>query len=326
MTDRKLPTRIIETGRVARGAAGQGVGWLQALADRITNLRAKVVTVFDRATTPLREGVPDMVSGELVFKADERRTITIPNFPSDMDEFPSDHTHWISPLLVNPIISAGETYKIPITFPPPGVLEAHNLVVGIEAGFTMFANVNRPGITPLSDYRQVWTDSEGGFVPKDPATSAMQWTWQQQVLGDQVLCSVMPFLPYLWNIVDEKSGRLYSRNWIPHGLLLNTRSESMKSVRNPDGELFEFDVPWLFERDGQVAFLFRPIMDLYQIAAADATFPYHDNTDASVNDKSGGRRFQQATVRVEFHGNRYYTDQDLLRDGAFVTETNEEIR
>ncbi len=319
---RRIPTRVVETGRVVRGSSGQGVGWLQDLAERFRALRAAVSGVHARLNTPLRDGVPSAVSGELTFRADTSRVITI-TFPKDPDASPPVA---FTTLKVNPIFLAGETYRIPVFFPPPGVLEAHNLVVGIEAGFTMFANVNRSGITPLNDYRYVTQAPEGGFVPK-PSVGVLQYTFQQQVLGD--FAKVMPFIPYMWNIVDEKSGRQYAQDWMPHGALLNTRKngagntgvDAAEHVFVPDSELFEFDAPWIFERDGQVSFLFRPIMDLYQIDASDAQLPY-----GGVDDKSGGRRFEQATVRVEFHGNRYYTGQDVLKDGAFLTDGPEPAR
>jgi len=302
MTNRRIPTRIVETGRVMRGPSGQGVGWLQPLAERARNLRAQIQGINARLNTNLAHGVPSCVTGEYTFLADTTTQITIPAFPVNPDLLP------VGPaLVVNPIILSGQTYRIPITFTPPGVLQAHNLVVGIEAGFTSFVNQSRQGITPLNDYRQSRTATKLGFLATTPNLGVIRYTWQQQVLGD--FSSVMPFLPFLWNIIDEKSGRPYSQEWLPHGALLNTRGTR---GANPDGELFEFDTPWLFERDGQVAFLFRPIMDLYQVDAGDATLPW------GVDDLSGGRRVQQATVRVEFHGTRNYTSQDVLKEGARV--------
>ncbi len=343
---RNTPTRIVETGRLVRGSSGQGVGWLQNLAERARNLRAQIVGINDRLTSPLQNGVPGAVTGELKFLADQNQTITIAQYPANPDMNPPDDARYITPLLVNPIVLAGQTYRIPIMFPPPGVFEAHNLVVGVEAGFTMFANQNRPGITPLNDYRQA-VNSVGvggggggpgvngayrgkGFVSDQPTEEIIQYSWQQQVLGNFAAfktgrngSGIAPYLPFAWNIIDEKSGRQYAQDWIPSGCLLNTRGNVADTLnfRNNDSELFEFDTPWIFERDAQVAFLFRPLMDLYQIAAADSQKPYYGGVtgDTTVDDLTGGRRFEEATVRVEFHGNRYYTDQDVLKDGARVT-------
>jgi len=304
---RIIPTRVVETGRLARGSSGQGVGWLQQLAVRARNLRAQLAGINERLNTPLANGQPSVAIGEQTFVADTSTTITIAQFPTNPDAVPP--VAFIA-LQVNPIFLAGQTYRIPVLFPPPGILQAHNLVVGIEAGYTQFAGVARNGITPLNDYRALEGNgfSAGGFV--GPPTTAIQYTWQQQVLGD--FTTVMPFIPYFWNIVDEKSGRQYAQDWMPSGALLNTRGNMI-----PDSELFEFDTPWQFERDGQVSFLFRPIMDLYQIAASDATFPY-----GGIDDRSAGNRVEQATVRVEFHGNRYYTGQDALKDGAWLTSSD----
>lgn len=295
---RQIPTRIIETGRLVRGSSGQGVGWLQTLADRFRNLRAQVAGIEDRLNSNLANGFPSCISAERTFVADTTTTLTIADYQGT------------GPLTVNPIFLSGQTYRIPVIFTPPGILHANYLNVGIETGFTTFNNVNRFGITPLDDYRR---DMGGLFVSELPGDT-IRYTQQQQVLGD--FAPVMPFIPYFWNIVDEKSGRQYGQDLLPNGALLNTRSnESVDAGVLPDSELFEFDYPWQFERDGQVSFLFRPIMDLYQIASSDAQLPY-GNTD----DRSGGRRVLQATVRVEFHGSRYYTTQDVLKYGAFVTE------
>lgn len=315
MTRRTNPTRVVETGRLARGSSGQPLGWLQSLGDRANQIMAKIMGVQDRLHSPFTNGVPSSVGGELTFKADINKTVTITSFPTDPDANPPAA---FTTLLVNPILLAGVTYKIPIQFSPPGVLRADKLVVGVEAGFLMFAGQNRPGITPLNDYRQL--DTLGGFVV-GPAADAIQYTWQQQVLGN--FASVQPFLPFLWNIVDAKSGRKYANDWMPHGALLNTRGGARDGIaQHNDSELFEFDAPWLIERDGEVEFHFRPIMDLYQIAANDATLPFTGDDDRNPpGATTAGARIWQATVRVEFHGNRYYDvqGQDVLKEGAYLT-------
>lgn len=316
---RNNPTRVVETGRVVRGSSGQGVGWLQSLADQFRNLRARAQSVNDRINTPLREGVPGCVNGERKFSANAGVIVTTTNYPTSDPVNPQAGSSGtsIATLLLNPIILAGQTYKIPITFTPPGVFEAHNLVVNIEVGLTKFANTNIPNLTPIADYRSYLITSgniSAGFVAENASASVIAWTNQRQVLG--IFQQEIPFLPYLWNIVDEKSGRQYAQNWMPSGALLNSRGfinpVGGRTVHT-DSDFFEFDTPWLFERDAQVSFLFRPIMDLYQVDKSDATLPY------IVDDKSGGARSEQANVVVEFHGNRYYEKQDVLKEGAYVT-------
>jgi hypothetical protein len=143
----------------------------------------------------------------------------------------------------------------------------------------------------------------------------LRFTNQVQVLGNPggVLQQGITYLPFFWNIIDEKSGRQYAQDWMPHGVLMNSRGGINTLLRiAPDSELFEFDTPWLFERDAQVTFLFRPIMDLYQVAASSAVLPY------GFDDRNQGRRNSIATVRVEMHGNRYYEQQDVLKEGAYL--------
>lgn len=315
MNDKRFPTRIVETGRVVRGSSGQGVGWLQSLAARARNLRAQLTGVNMRLQSPFENGVPACVPGSFTFKADTSTTFTA------------------NGVSVNPIVSAGQTYRIPINFPPPGVFMAHNLIVTIDVGNPAFRAASttagidfgitsfppRPWIEPINDYRQARIQIDpnsplfgndlslesGGMIAE---AAPLRYTNQQQILKSVYSNPevagfddfVLPFLPFFWNIVDEKSGRQYAPDLIPHGVLLNSRGRDSSVREAPDGEFFEFDTPWLFERDAAVSFLFRPIMDLYQPA----------NSAVTSN--------QQATVNIEFHGNRYYDRQDVLKEGALV--------
>jgi hypothetical protein len=303
MTNRRIPTRIVETGRVVRGSSGQGVGWLQSLAERARGLRAQLDGIQRRLTSPMIDGVPAAVSGEVTFKANTQEQIAVyyPVQPQVID--PEDA--FVS-LTCNPIVKAGQTYRIPVMFPPPGVLSVQNLVVTLEAGMTQFGGVNRPRIYALNDYLQ--TTQYGSFSEYDKPSAP--FTWQQQILG--TAWQTLPFLPFFWNIIDEKSGRQYAQDWMPHGALLNTRGNNVAVRVAPDSEVFDFDTPWLFERDAQISFLFRPIMDLYQVDASSDVLPY------IVDDRNQGKRNQQLTVRVEMHGIRHYDRQDVLKEGAYV--------
>jgi hypothetical protein len=293
MTDRRIPTRTIQTQRPAAGSAGQGVGWLRPLEDRLRGLRAQLEGLHMRLGSPLADGVPAAVAGEVTFKANQQTNIAV---PLTLQEAPISIFGTVN---VFPILLAGETYRVPVTFSPPGVFMAHNLAVNIEAGWP--STQGRPLVWALGDYRQ---STVGGFLDSSLPADALNFSQQQQVLHygyDPDTWGQYTYLPYFWNIVDEKSGRQYSQDWLPHGLLMNG-SLSAANVLTTDssGELFEFDTPWLFERDAQVSFLFRPIMDLYQL-----------DTQVDIFKPQA-----QAKVCVEFHGNRYYTRQDVLKEGA----------
>lgn len=303
MTDRRLPTRIIKTPRHADGSAGQGVGWLKPLADRMANLRAQLEGIHMRMSSPLADGVPAAVSGETLFRANLQEIITLENLPTTED---GDPPVFAGPVQVNPIVKAGQTYRVPVTFSPPGVFMAHNLVVTVEAGWPdSVYQPGRPLIFPLADYRQ---SMAGGFIDSAFPLAQLNFSQQQQVLHygyDPLQWGQFTYLPYFWNIVDEKSGRQYSQDWLPHGLLMNGRLTNVNiSTNDSSGEFFEFDTPWLFERDAQVSFLFRPIMDLYAVYIPPSSDFYPGFFETS------------AKVCVEFHGNRYYTRQDVLKEGA----------
>jgi len=311
-----------------RGSSGQGVGWLQSLADRVRGLRAQMDGIQRRLTSPLVDGVPAAVSGEVIFKAATQEQIEV-QYPIA----PQEGANSIIPILCNPIVKAGQTYRIPVMFPPPGVLSVQNLVVTMEAGMTEYGGINRPYIYALNDYLQTSGNFGGGF---DSFGSPLpyRYTWQQQILG--TAWNTMPYLPFFWNIIDEKSGRQYAQDWMPHGALLNTRGNNNFIRVAPDSELYDFDTPWLFERDAQISFLFRPIMDLYQVDAS-ATYPTPPGAMATLTastrsvgardtpilpyeseDRNQGKRNQQLTVRVEMHGIRHYDRQDVLKQGAYV--------
>lgn len=300
MTDRRLPTRIINTPRPANGSAGQGLGWLQPLEDRKRGLLAQLEGLYMRLTSPLADGVPSAVTGELLFKQNEQNKVTV-NVPT----IEEGGAPVLVPTTCNPIVQAGQTYRVPVTFSPPGVFMAHNLVVTVEAGWESepLTGQSRPLIWSLPDYRQ---NANGAFLDS-AAPLALNFSQQQQVLHygwDPDVWGQYTYLPYFWNIIDEKSGRQYSQDWLPHGLLMNRRFDVNINTNDSSGEFFEFDTPWLFERDAQVSFLFRPIVDLYW-------------SDPSVFRELGENvKPAQAKVCVEFHGNRYYTRQDVLKEGA----------
>ena len=313
MTNRRIPTRVIETGRVMRGSSGQGVGWLQSLSERARGIKAQLNGIHRRLTSPMIDGVPAAVSGEATFLANTQEQIQVPRPAWNFVVLPPEVS--VQPTLCNPIIKSGQTYRIPISFPPPGVLSVQNLVVTLEAGMQQSGGINfpvqglaRPRLYVLNDYIQ---DSIFGGFPVAPNVPYL-FTWQQQILGFWQQSQPMPFLPYFWNIIDEKSGRQYAQDWMPHGALLNTRGNNVSYRVAPDSELFDFDTPWLFERDAQVSFLFRPIMDLFQVDASSTVWPYVGD------DRNQGKRNQQLTVRVEMHGVRHYDRQDVLKEGAFV--------
>ena len=138
---------------------------------------------------------------------------------------------------------------------------------------------------------------------------------------------------FLWNMVDTKSQRRLADAYISQMVFtppsapvtqeagfvvippfppITTYNQAHERV--PDGDLFRFCTPWVFERDGQVNFIFRPITPVLQFDSSLA------GTDPVVglpyDDRINGLRDQRVRVQVEIHGYRFETDQDLIRAGA----------
>jgi hypothetical protein len=86
------------------------------------------------------------------------------------------------------------------------------------------------------------------------------------------------------------------------------------------GGRFEFTTPWLFERDAQLTFLFRPITPALQPTATSGYFPFaYDDRE-----QNNTVRNMAITVRAEVHGTRYVDAQDALRLGARIPDEGDD--
>ena len=111
---------------------------------------------------------------------------------------------------------------------------------------------------------------------------------------------------YFWNLVDRDSDRRLSDTMLPHTVLLPGGFENTL-----DGNLFEFEAPWLFERAGILDFQFRLINPILQMDSAVAGGP------AIWDDRENGVRRASVKVRAELHGVKFLTGRDLvLRDAV----------
>jgi hypothetical protein len=136
---------------------------------------------------------------------------------------------------------------------------------------------------------------------------------------------------FLWNMVDTKSQRRLADAYISQMVFtppsapvtqeagsfqFGVTTKIQAHERVPDGDLFRFCTPWVFERDGQVNFIFRPITPVLQFDSSIA------GTDPVVglpyDDRINGIRDQRVRVQVEIHGYRFETDQDAIRAGALT--------
>lgn len=110
--------------------------------------------------------------------------------------------------------------------------------------------------------------------------------------------AVIP-LSYMWGLSDPRSGKRFSSDLMScFSLLYPTKVDAGFRESYMPGSMLKFDAPWVMERDSQFQFAFRPITNINQTAGQDLD--------------------HQVRVRVEVHGTRYFTDQDMLRKGARV--------
>lgn len=208
------------------------------------------------------------------------------------------------------VLRDGMTYEIPVVMPPPGLFEARFLRVAItQRLFQPTVGAVLGGVQQIS-------------VPMNPALSYSQVNVASG--GLQTLkwsCIPNRFIQFYWNIIEGKSGRQLSDEMLPDAALLPALSRAPsfgtdeRQIAGDSGDVgLELDALWLFERDADIRFLFRPVTAVIQPAADSGVSPFSFD-DREVNNTV---RNAAITVQVELHGSRIYTDVDAARAGARV--------
>lgn len=317
MRRRSFPTS--DNTRKVDAGSGKSVGWLQSLKERYAALRGQIDGLgarMDVLDGVLGKAQPGFVAGRMVFQPESAI------FPFDYLQDGS------SSVQAQYVVRDGVTYSIPIQIPPPGCFEARYLYVGI------YQRLFNPDLGPMQlgmlpgnwQYAGTFDGQSKKYAYPDP-TSEFTLYFRRQI-------------NFVWNLVDGKSGVQLSDDFLPDYLLLPQLPGS--SVPNvfrflsggdnddaevtpiaPSGRYLELS-SWLFERDAQVNFLFRPITPVIQPASSVASPWYYVEATTSPastvpwDDRENGVRNSAVTVQVELHGTRYYNDQDALRLGARV--------
>lgn len=300
------------------GRGSFGGGWTQPLEDVWTQLMAEVRGLQERLKG---RGLPGEVSayqGARIFEPDlQTYTVPQPRNPS-------------STWTVNYVVADGQTYDIPIIFPGPGIFVGRRLEVSI---FQRLKNPDRPEADlllarSLSTTLAALGRNDDGDAVADTLLRqyrySLLWQWYKAFMpgtGDTVVIEdPVPMINYFWNFSDAKSQRYLSSDLLSHLQLLPmssplTNEDGGSGLVPVDGGAFEFDAPWVVERDGQATFHFRPISAIYQF---DSSVTDTAVTGLPFNDLEGGRRKQSVRVQVELHGERYETLQDAMKQGALT--------
>lgn len=306
----KKPYRSADPIRRAQPGSGQPIGWLPTLKAQVETLRKQIEGIDLRLDRRLTKGEPAAAVGERVF---------LPQSTS----FPFDYLQdGISSVDSQIVVQDGVTYEIPILFPPPGVFRARYFKVNIyQRVFTPAAVFQFP--VAYGDYFSAFDNTLQVQTRKYlfPDNGAGAFGMQQQLVSRR--------MSFLWNIIDTKSGMQFADEMLPDLMLLpqspTAGSRSIPTVLpynrpGTTGSRFEFTTPWLFERDAQLTFLFRPITPALQPTVSSGYFPFNFDD----REQNNTVRNMAITVRAEVHGTRYVDAQDALRLGARIGDEGDD--
>lgn len=309
------------TIRLSAGTGSRWTGWQKRVSDTLDQLSADVEGLALRLQRPARPGIPAAYQATRVFQPEGSTVVD-----TEQDGASAN--------LVNYVVRDGQTYDIPCKFTGDGVFVVNRVKVAIT---------QRVFVTPLGRPVDIPCPvNQVGFANRltaAPHENAQAWTTKFSVFpkqpqglltGNFATQSVLfGAVTYFWNLRDDRTGRYLSNNLMPCTELqpnyvapalfmavAGNGTPPIQRVPISDGGFYEVRTPWMFERDGQATFQFRPITPIFQFDSSLA------GTDAAVgltyDDREGGRRIQPVTVAVEYHGYRYRTDQDAVRAGALT--------
>lgn len=281
------------------GEASIETGWTRSLEENLVQLKNEIAGLEARLQMGMSEGVPAAYAARRVFEPEQATVLVDLSQEGD------------PPVAMNYVVRDGQTYDIPIVLPGPGVFVAKYITVSSYLRF--FDDNNNTYVERLLTGNRVYLNSVLDPVIQEQAQLYTTKFSAQGAGGSQPYDEVLwipaipalnkldpyPALNYFWNLLDSKSGVKLSDELMSQDVLL-PRSREFSSPSGEfvfgDGGFFTFDTPFVFERDGQANFLFRPITPFLQ--------------EASI------ARPQSVMVQVELHGYRYETDQDAMIMGA----------
>ena len=332
----KRPTHTPKSNPLKTSQASWWTGWTKPLQDLIHTLDADVAGLKARLRNPIHKGRPAAYVGFRDF-IPESSVVQVDTAQTGEGTNPCNY-----------VVRDGQDYDIPIIMPGPGVFVVEEVTVAIfQQQYAPISASFQGGV--LTDVNLVAMQAEmrANAFPFPSSAQTPYFTtkfsiYPQQVngayLGETLDIEKFSMPPqsqrtinFLWNMVDTKSQRRLADAYISQMVFtppsapvtqeasffvprppVTTKNQAHE--RLPDGDFFKFCTPWVFERDGQANFTFRPITPVFQFDSSLA------GTDAVVglpyDDRVNGKRDQRVRVQIEIHGYRFETDQDLIRAGA----------
>lgn len=269
MTNPRRPYRSFDHTLPLQRGPGQPLGFIRTVQGKIAQLIKEVAGLEDRLKYRYGQdtGDPHAYKNDVLFVAD----------PNEVPFDVGDGT------LVRRVIPDGRLLSIPIVIEGPGVFVARYLCVTVYQ-FVSGSTGQRYAV-PLG--KSYLPPSVGGAV--DTLKFGLNFGFGLpglSIYGNDRNIG----LNFFWNLIDRDSERRLADGLISQQALLPGGFQNQV-----DGNLFEFPVPWLFERAGMLEFQFQPVIPLLE----DSTAP------------------QAALVRVEVHGTKFITERDaLLREAV----------
>jgi hypothetical protein len=319
---------------------------------KLSQLSRDVAGLKDRLRYPAyNEGVPSCYVGERIFLPEQAKLdVEIDRINSFAVNGPLDGTT----LPMQYVVRDSMIHDVPVTIPGPGVFVARYMHVEFYQRLKGTQTIDNDGGAGFvedgaleidgNDYtgKELWVQvpwgktsvqgeanagiTQNGTTGKIHCMSYNNWTlgWA----GDRNATGINLF----WNLIDRDSERRFGDDLLPDKALLPQGYQN-----EVDGDLFEFDVPWLFERAGRLDFQFRLINPIMQLApealpydplnngppgTQPGTVAIEGNGDGGIvswddREDSGASRNQAVKVRVELHGTKHYSERDtLLRESV----------
>lgn len=309
-------------------------GWYRSINEKVkqlrndlAGLRLRVASVKNNTYSEYQEmlGIPASYKRDFVF-VPETQEVQIPAFIQTSGLSP--YTVAVGDVPANFVVRSGQSYMIDLQIPGDGIFVAKYLSISLYQ--RVFDPVNGPQRIGMQN--KILT-MHGG-LDTTLLTQACKFCISQ---GDSTQIAANDLgagpnqrsLEYFWNMIDRSSGRKFSDALLSCNFLLPSThfsnfNEGVEQGGPPkDGDIFDLGKPWIFERDSQIEIEFRPITDVFQLAASSAILPYTFD-DREVN---GTVRNNSVTVRAELHGAKFLTKQDALKYGArfFGQRENQEL-
>jgi hypothetical protein len=322
----KRPTNVPQSNPLKKNQASWWTGWNKPLRDLIHTLEADIAGLQARLRNPIHKGKPASYVGFRDF-IPEQAVVQVDTLQTGVGTNPCNY-----------VVRDGQDYDIPVILPGPGVFVAEELTVAIfqqnYAPQSASFSAGTVTYTNLVAMQAEMAPNAFVFPSADTPYFSTKFSIYPRQSNLTYLGSYASLLPpqgtrtlnYFWNLIDTKSQRRLADAYISQMALtppslpvgqVNTSSGVNKVYESvPDGDLFRFCTPWVFERDGQLNFTFRPITPVFQFDSA------LSGTNAAIglpyDDRVNGIRDQRVRVQVEIHGYRFETDQDAIRAGVLT--------